>query len=95
MQKGKFVFLWSKRGPVLSYLSHISLTDADECAIFPSVCGDHTRCVNTPGSYYCSCDEGFKESFPCEGMMRHFISHLASTLIQKESFDLIAVHILA
>ncbi len=27
----------------------ISLTDVDECAIFPSVCGDHTQCVNTPG----------------------------------------------
>ncbi|KTF82578.1 hypothetical protein cypCar_00045985, partial [Cyprinus carpio] len=38
----------------------------DECGIFPSVCGAHTQCVNTRGSYYCSCDVGFKESFPCE-----------------------------
>ncbi|KTF78300.1 hypothetical protein cypCar_00049248 [Cyprinus carpio] len=34
----------------------------DECVIFPVACGDHAQCVNTEGSYYCSCHEGFKMS---------------------------------
>uniref|UniRef100_A0A672KRG0 CD97 antigen-like n=1 Tax=Sinocyclocheilus grahami TaxID=75366 RepID=A0A672KRG0_SINGR len=34
----------------------------DECAVFPIACGDHAQCVNTEGSYYCTCNEGFKES---------------------------------
>ncbi|XP_048051135.1 adhesion G protein-coupled receptor E2-like [Megalobrama amblycephala] len=32
--------------------------DEDECAT-PNLCGDNTRCINTHGSYYCTCDEGF------------------------------------
>uniref|UniRef100_A0A8C1WYR9 CD97 antigen-like n=1 Tax=Cyprinus carpio TaxID=7962 RepID=A0A8C1WYR9_CYPCA len=40
----------------------VSLSDEDECVIFPVACGDHAQCVNTEGSYYCSCHEGFKMS---------------------------------
>ncbi|XP_073697725.1 adhesion G protein-coupled receptor E5-like isoform X2 [Garra rufa] len=36
--------------------------DEDECAVFPIVCGDYAQCVNTEGSYYCTCNEGFKMS---------------------------------
>ncbi|XP_043113864.1 adhesion G protein-coupled receptor E5-like [Puntigrus tetrazona] len=35
--------------------------DEDECAE-TLVCGDHSNCVNTEGSYYCICNEGFKKS---------------------------------
>uniref|UniRef100_A0A8C1VRK6 CD97 antigen n=1 Tax=Cyprinus carpio TaxID=7962 RepID=A0A8C1VRK6_CYPCA len=65
----------------------ISHTDEDECGIFPSVCGAHTQCVNTRGSYYCSCDVGFKESFPCEGM-RHLIQNELQNIVK--AFDRIA-----
>ncbi|XP_052390567.1 adhesion G protein-coupled receptor E5-like [Carassius gibelio] len=34
--------------------------DADECVTVPSVCGDHARCFNTHGSYYCNCNTGFQ-----------------------------------
>ncbi|KAK2909514.1 hypothetical protein Q8A67_005351 [Cirrhinus molitorella] len=33
--------------------------DTDECAT-PGYCGDHAQCFNTNGSYYCTCDEGFR-----------------------------------
>ncbi|XP_016369511.1 adhesion G protein-coupled receptor E1-like [Sinocyclocheilus rhinocerous] len=36
--------------------------DEDECAVFPIACGGHAQCVNTEGSYYCTCNEGFKEN---------------------------------
>ena len=34
----------------------------DECAQDPPVCGEGERCVNTPGSYMCTCTEGFIET---------------------------------
>ncbi|XP_068178021.1 adhesion G protein-coupled receptor E5-like [Antennarius striatus] len=33
--------------------------DVDECHEFPDVCGKHTNCTNTNGSYYCQCLPGF------------------------------------
>lgn len=35
--------------------------DINECDRNPSLCPDHSKCENTPGSYKCICDEGFKE----------------------------------
>ncbi|XP_051993585.1 adhesion G protein-coupled receptor E5 isoform X2 [Xyrauchen texanus] len=34
--------------------------DEDECESFVNLCGDHSHCVNTEGSYYCICHEGFR-----------------------------------
>ncbi|XP_051741660.1 adhesion G protein-coupled receptor E5 isoform X1 [Ctenopharyngodon idella] len=45
-------------------LVKMKCVDEDECASFPSVCGDHSVCVNTHGGYYCACDPGFQKSFP-------------------------------
>ncbi|XP_048051014.1 adhesion G protein-coupled receptor E1-like [Megalobrama amblycephala] len=36
--------------------------DYNECAIFPSMCGNHSVCVNTYGSYDCTCNNGFERS---------------------------------
>lgn len=42
----------------------VSLTDTDECVMDPGVCGNHTQCFNTPGSYYCNCNKGFQATSP-------------------------------
>ncbi|XP_051560101.1 adhesion G protein-coupled receptor E5 isoform X1 [Myxocyprinus asiaticus] len=34
--------------------------DENECEINLNPCGDHSHCVNTEGSYYCTCHEGFR-----------------------------------
>ncbi|XP_026120498.1 adhesion G protein-coupled receptor E1-like isoform X2 [Carassius auratus] len=36
--------------------------DIDECVTDPGLCGDHAQCFNTPGSYYCNCNEGFRSA---------------------------------
>uniref|UniRef100_A0A8C1WZH2 CD97 antigen-like n=1 Tax=Cyprinus carpio TaxID=7962 RepID=A0A8C1WZH2_CYPCA len=41
-----------------------SCVDTDECVMDPGVCGNHAQCFNTPGSYYCNCDEGFQSTPP-------------------------------
>lgn len=51
------------------------LADEDECET-PNQCGDHAQCLNTHGSYNCTCKEGFLPSTPnitaitgqCSGM---------------------------
>ncbi|XP_063065866.1 adhesion G protein-coupled receptor E2-like [Engraulis encrasicolus] len=37
-------------------------TDDNECEQDPSICGDHARCYNTEGSYFCICDTGYSSS---------------------------------
>ncbi|XP_067298507.1 adhesion G protein-coupled receptor E5-like [Pseudorasbora parva] len=59
------LFLQSCNGCLSGFkLVQMKCVDVDECGIFPSVCSDHAECVNTDGGYHCSCDQGFKESFP-------------------------------
>jgi len=40
-----------------------SVTDENECET-PNRCGENAQCVNTNGSYYCICDEGFRSNPP-------------------------------
>ncbi|XP_039540063.1 adhesion G protein-coupled receptor E5-like isoform X2 [Pimephales promelas] len=47
-------------------LKWVLLLDVDECAMI--VCGDNFKCVNTDGSYHCTCNNGFgrtTEAGPC------------------------------
>lgn len=37
-------------------------TDINECSENPPVCGNHSRCINTNGSYNCQCQHGFIQS---------------------------------
>lgn len=34
-------------------------SDIDECRTENNICGDHSTCTNTPGSYHCECENGF------------------------------------
>uniref|UniRef100_A0A673FTC5 Si:ch211-241f5.3 n=1 Tax=Sinocyclocheilus rhinocerous TaxID=307959 RepID=A0A673FTC5_9TELE len=43
---------------VIQTFSVIVIED-NECVPQPSICGENARCINTVGSYYCQCHEGF------------------------------------
>ena len=36
------------------------LTDRDECSEDREICGQHAKCINTIGGYYCICDQGYR-----------------------------------
>jgi len=38
----------------------IMCPDIDECAEDNGWCTEHSTCKNTPGSYDCVCDDGYK-----------------------------------
>uniref|UniRef100_A0A668VAM0 Adhesion G protein-coupled receptor E8 n=1 Tax=Oreochromis aureus TaxID=47969 RepID=A0A668VAM0_OREAU len=46
----------------------VSLTalDIDECSETPGLCGHQTVCTNAPGTFYCSCPDGF---YPSTGVI--------------------------
>ena len=50
------------------------LPDLDECALGSDACREGTFCRNTPGSYECTCADGYQISADgntsCEGMKR-------------------------
>ena len=44
-------------------------TDVDECVLGLDVCDGDATCVDTVGSYTCSCDEGYTgDGLSCEGI---------------------------
>lgn len=43
-------------------------SDVDECVTEDHNCNPNAECMNTPGSYRCSCKEGFNgDGFTCSG----------------------------
>lgn len=47
-------------------------TDQDECSAEDHNCNPNADCVNTPGSYRCTCKEGFNgDGFSCSGEETH------------------------
>ena len=44
----------------------ILLTDNDECKDGTHICAANATCINTDGSYNCSCDSGYEgDGFTC------------------------------
>ena len=43
-----------------SFLPSFIHSDVDECEDGLDTCGPLERCDNTPGSYYCSCQQGYR-----------------------------------
>uniref|UniRef100_A0A3Q3EHA5 Adhesion G protein-coupled receptor E8 n=1 Tax=Kryptolebias marmoratus TaxID=37003 RepID=A0A3Q3EHA5_KRYMA len=39
-------------------------TDIDECQITPGVCVLYSKCINTPGSFFCTCLDGYNTTNP-------------------------------
>lgn len=51
------------------------LIDVDECEINAHNCAIHANCVNTPGSFQCSCKEGWVgNGVTCVG--KYHVHHL-------------------
>lgn len=65
-----------------TYILGLSKTDVDECnsTDISSTCGQMSICINTPGSFMCSCLEGYElsGSVGCTGK---FVLHFKMCII--------------
>ncbi len=62
-----------------------SLSDINECVGNP--CDDNADCVDTPGSFTCTCRDGFTgDGFTCEGTVS-FAFDLAIELLNTCSIN--------
>ena len=49
-------------------LNFVSNTDIDECAMDTDNCAENATCSNIPGSFNCTCNEGYTgDGTCCEG----------------------------
>ena len=67
-------------GPQVTIYVSRFLADKDECMMTPNLCGQG-KCVNTPGSYRCTCNEGFTydpKTMKCTG---EFISNISPDIL--------------
>ena len=56
--------------------------EIDECASTPLLCGTHGNCTNTPGSFRCSCPEGFLNNGTyCNGITPHMLVRTVFTVL--------------
>ncbi|XP_048051013.1 adhesion G protein-coupled receptor E5-like isoform X2 [Megalobrama amblycephala] len=61
---GSFLLCCESRECSIGFkIKNKTCVDEDECET-PSQCGDNAQCINTNGSYYCTCDEGFRSNTP-------------------------------
>ena len=68
------------------YVHDIIYIDIDECAIseLGGMCSQ--VCVNTPGSYECQCNIGYRlssDGFTCEGSYSYIANPVAATHYQS------------
>lgn len=61
--------------PSFFLISNISICpDVDECSAFSSICGINATCLNSEGSYLCSCKEGFAgDGKACKGKANNLL----------------------
>ncbi|XP_048451108.1 sushi, von Willebrand factor type A, EGF and pentraxin domain-containing protein 1-like isoform X2 [Rhincodon typus] len=73
---------WSRITCVLSvytgvlYTGFLCLHDKNECQMGSlKICGNYTTCYNTYGSYYCTCNEGYRPSNKMESFIPNDGTH--------------------
>ena len=63
-------------------------TDIDECASGAHVCSDVALCLNAPGSYNCSCLDGYDgDGFNCTGVL--LVDGKAGLIVIPGVFDIV------
>ena len=51
-------------------ISHILVSDVDECLSGEANCDPNAVCINTQGSYKCDCKPGYQgDGYTCRGML--------------------------
>uniref|UniRef100_A0A3P8XHJ0 Adhesion G protein-coupled receptor E8 n=1 Tax=Esox lucius TaxID=8010 RepID=A0A3P8XHJ0_ESOLU len=48
----------------IAFVNTIRCNNIDECVETPNICGSNSNCTNLPGTYNCSCLEGYAPSNP-------------------------------
>ena len=52
----------------------LAVLDVNECTTEAHICDDNAECVNTEGSYECTCKDGFHgDRKKCTGNWMHFV----------------------
>uniref|UniRef100_A0AAY5KX81 Adhesion G protein-coupled receptor E8 n=1 Tax=Esox lucius TaxID=8010 RepID=A0AAY5KX81_ESOLU len=69
----------------IAFVNTIRCNNIDECVETPNICGSNSNCTNLPGTYNCSCLEGYAPSNPalafnpsnnpCTGMLHRTRMH--------------------
>lgn len=58
-------------------VGHLFCADVNECELFPSPCDDNAHCVDTAGSFQCTCNSGFSGNglfcYNCELQLHYCI----------------------
>ena len=67
-------------------MMRIFVLDIDECKIAKGICGAG-KCINTPGSFRCQCEPGYRNSMMMEMCMGKSHLSLILKLITKYSVD--------
>ncbi|KAI4877437.1 hypothetical protein NFI96_026931 [Prochilodus magdalenae] len=53
-------FISSNGREIFNGSQGVTCDDRDECSDNREICGQHAKCINTIGGYYCICDQGYR-----------------------------------
>ena len=70
----------------------LNCTDVNECASAHNLCHKYADCINTKGSFRCSCHAGYeKDGVLCHSIKHHRIVAIATTLVSVLMFVAVVI----
>ena len=51
--------VWVSKSLVLEHIDSVAVPDIDECTTGTDNCDMNARCIDTPGSFTCACNQGY------------------------------------